>query len=354
MNFLRKNRSLLLQTLVWLAIFLFPYLYTTLKNTVPDSYDIYYHVVDISGKIILFYLNYFLLASLLLHKKYFLYALLSLLIVFIVTTIVFNIDYYLPFEPTNIATTYESNEEIYGTISSIEIFMLYSSNILMVGFSTAFRLFDKMYTDEKKLREIEKLQISTELTMLKNQIHPHFFFNTLNNIHHLIEIDRLKAQESIVELSRLMRYLLYETSEPFVSLEKEITFLKNYISLMKMRLPEHTRLFSYFPSNVEKYKIPPLLLIMLVENTFKHCYLLHANAFMEFSIEVHNNRIIFLAKNNMKSNTQFDIDHLGVGLTNIRQRLDLLYGKNYKFNIKNENDIFETELILNYAGYDKK
>ena len=105
----------------------------------------------------------------------------------------------------------------------------------MVGFNVAIKLLFKSIRDDRHLKELEKQNLQTELEYLKHQINPHFFMNTLNNIHALIDVDTEKAKESVIELSKIMRYILYDSSQPIISLQKEITLLNNYIALMRIR-----------------------------------------------------------------------------------------------------------------------
>lgn len=120
------------------------------------------------------------------------------------------------------------------------------------------------------LKELEHQHLESELKYLKYQLNPHFFMNTLNNIHALVDIDSEKAKKTIIELSKLMRYVLYEANKSQISLKYEIQFLENYIALMKLRYTEHLDIQTEFPLIVPHVQIPPLLFISLLENAFKH------------------------------------------------------------------------------------
>ena len=142
--------------------------------------------------------------------------------------------------------------------------------ILLVGFNLTIRFFLKSLHDDEMLKELEHQHLESELKYLKYQLNPHFFMNTLNNIHALVDIDSEKAKKTIIELSKLMRYVLYEANKSQISLKYEIQFLENYIALMKLRYTEHLDIQTEFPLIVPHVQIPPLLFISLLENAFKH------------------------------------------------------------------------------------
>lgn len=142
--------------------------------------------------------------------------------------------------------------------------------ILLVGFNLTIRFFLKSLHDDEMLKELEHQHLESELQYLKYQLNPHFFMNTLNNIHALVDIDAEKAKKTIIELSKLMRYVLYEANNSQISLEREIQFLENYIALMQLRYTEKLRIQTDFPLIVPRVQIPPLLFISLLENAFKH------------------------------------------------------------------------------------
>ena len=140
----------------------------------------------------------------------------------------------------------------------------------VAGLSVAIKMTDGWYRVAAIQRELEKERAEAELQNLKSQLNPHFLFNTLNNIYSLIAFSPEKAQEAVHDLSRLLRYVLYESSQPFVSLEKDFDFLRNYVELMRIRLPKHVELKTNIVASSPGTLIAPLLFISLVENAFKH------------------------------------------------------------------------------------
>lgn len=210
--------------------------------------------------------------------------------------------------------------------------------------------------NEQKLRRdmliLERQNLAQELEHLRYQINPHFFMNTLNNIHALIDIDQEKAKRSIVEMSKLMRYALYENNAYMVELNREVEFLKQYISLMRLRYSDDKiEIQCDLPENVSKdVKMPPLLLATFVENAFKHGISYLSYSFINIHLWLENDgKVIRFQCNNSRhtldSNTH-DGSH-GIGLENVRKRLDLQYKDNYILTITDSsNDIFGVDLSL--------
>jgi hypothetical protein len=146
--------------------------------------------------------------------------------------------------------------------------------LLIIGSSTALELEYKWRSEQKLRKDAEKEHLKTNLALLKHQVSPHFFMNTLNNIHSLIEMDTEKAQDAVERLSILMRYLLYDSAQNTIELKKEIEFIYSFISLMQLRHSEEVEVTVLIPDQIPDIKIPPMLFISLLENAFKHgvCY----------------------------------------------------------------------------------
>lgn len=215
---------------------------------------------------------------------------------------------------------------------------------LMVGFNIAVKLFFKSFRDEEMLKELEHQRLQSELQYLKYQINPHFFMNTLNNIHALVDMDAGKAKRTIVELSKLMRYVLYEASNRTILLSREIQFLDNYIALMKLRYTGRVRIECCMPDEVPEVQIPPLLFISFVENAFKHGVSYQEESFIRVFMSVEDGRLAFRCSN---SNHGRSVEqHHGIGLENIRKRLRLLFGQDYTLSINERDDSFNVLLII--------
>ncbi len=215
--------------------------------------------------------------------------------------------------------------------------------VLIVGFNLAIRFLFKSIRDERHLKELESHTLQTELNYLKAQVNPHFFMNTLNNIHALIDIDTEKAKETVIELSKIMRYVLYEAEQALVPVSKELNFLENYIALMRIRYTEGVDIDIKFPATVPDGKIPPLLLITLIENAFKHGISYKQNSYIRSEMSVKNNRLTYKVENSIsQEDATFSS---GVGMENLRKRLSLLFGEDYMLEISNNGQTYTA--ILN-------
>lgn len=211
--------------------------------------------------------------------------------------------------------------------------------LLMATFNIAVELFFKSQRDKEAILELRNNEVQTQLDYLKYQINPHFFMNTLNNIHALVDIDTEKAKETIVELSKLMRYLLYESDKEMIPLDKEVNFLQHYIELMRIRYPgDMVNINATLPSDTSNVMIPPMLFISFVENAFKHGVSYRSESYVNISLDIDNGRIYFKCSN---SNQQNHADqHHGIGMENIKRRLELLYGSKYSLGISETEQEF--------------
>ncbi|NOU61928.1 sensor histidine kinase [Marinifilum caeruleilacunae] len=218
-------------------------------------------------------------------------------------------------------------------------------SFLVVGFNNAIKLGIKQQKEELLREEKEKMHLETELSFLRQQISPHFFMNTLNNIHALIEMDQVKAQKSVIELSRLMRYLLKESQEGMASIKEEFEFLTSYIDLMSIRYSNKVKIDMDLNLTNDSIKIPSLLFISLVENAFKYgvsynqesyIYILAFQEEKKLTFEVANSKS---DKKNVKSST-------GVGLVNLQKQLDLLFGEIHTFDVIETEKEYRVKLII--------
>lgn len=221
------------------------------------------------------------------------------------------------------------------------------TSIILTGFSIGLRYSDKVAQHEKQQKEAEKEKLNTELALLKNQINPHFFFNTLNNIYSLVQINVEDGQKAILQLSKLMRYLLYETEKGMVPLSMEIDFMKSYIDLMKLRLSGKVDLNIGFPENYPDPEIPPLIFLPFIENAFKHGISYKNPSFIHIGLAAGDTWIDFRCDNSIAANS----DNLlktesGIGLENVRKRLALLYPARHNLQISDAGAAFEVRLHI--------
>ena len=197
-------------------------------------------------------------------------------------------------------------------------------NMMAIGIALSIRYL--LHQQERKQKEVE-----AELAWLKNQINPHFLFNTLNNISSLAQIDGNETQEAIMQLSDLLRYAMYETNKTKVPVGGEVEFMKNYIELMKLRCNEMTKVSSRFVVHNSNLEIAPLLFISLIENAFKHGMNSNAPAEIDISLTQEEDKLIFTCDNTNNPKPTKDRSGSGIGLENTRRRMDLLYAGRYQW-----------------------
>ena len=218
---------------------------------------------------------------------------------------------------------------------------------LTVGINVAISLAFTYSREQANRKELENSRLQEELKYLKQQISPHFLMNVLNNIHELAEENTKEAQNMILELSCLMRYVLYESDHDMTTLASESRFISSYVTLMKMRYVEDIVKVSLdLPDQVSgTVRVPPLLFVSFVENAFKHGVSYNKETTIDIKLCENNGKILFTCDNTIphnKENTEIG----GVGLANVRRRLDLLYGENYSLRISENDDTHSVTLII--------
>ena len=203
--------------------------------------------------------------------------------------------------------------------------------LLVVGAGVAIRMTGGWYKAEAARQELEHSRTQAELQNLKSQLNPHFLFNTLNNIYSLIQIDADRAQQAVHDLSRMLRYVLYESSCPTVPLAAEVEFLRDYIELMRIRLPRHVRLFVSLPDEPSQTPVAPLLFISLVENAFKHGVSNEKPSYITIDIHEIGDQLVCKIKNSYFPKAESDRSGSGIGLQNLAQRLRMIYPERHTF-----------------------
>ncbi len=213
---------------------------------------------------------------------------------------------------------------------------------LDMGLSIAMR----WVLSEKKRAEIDREKTQAQLTNLQNQISPHFFMNTLNNIYAMVKMGSPKAAESVMELSGLMDYLLYESSNSkSVSLKRELEFIQSYVNLMRLRYPERVVIEFNISDNIPSVKIAPLLALNFIENAFKYGVNYTKESFIRIDFRANEQEIIISVANSNHSDT-VKCSRRGLGILNSRKRLDLIYGEYYILEISEREDIYSVTLKI--------
>lgn len=221
--------------------------------------------------------------------------------------------------------------------------------VLMLGFDLAIALLARYQEEQEKARRLEAAHLRNELEHLKAQVNPHFFMNMLNNIHGMVEKNPARAQVMIMELSNLMRYVLYEGAKPRTPLYKEIDFIASYVELMRKRYSSRkVRISLELPEgNREHVFLPPLLFISVIENAFKHGISYQNPSFVEIRLYMEKDTLHLDCVNSIHRRPPKDGHTGGVGLANLRQRLQLLYGDGFMLDItEKDGRTYHVNLII--------
>jgi two-component system LytT family sensor kinase len=246
-----------------------------------------------------------------------------------------------------------------GTYTTSNFAAQFLNCIYLLGLATAAKFAKDWMLQKQQLQEIERTQVATELAFLRSQIQPHFFFNTLNNLYSLTLQRSDRAPDVVLKLSSVMSYMLYESSAPLVPLDKEIGNLENYIALEKLRFGDRLSLSFEKKGAMESVRIPPLLLLPFVENSFKHGMAQIAGpGCIHLLLQIDPGELIFRIDNPKANGRPGDKvkvgpdapiaagDLAGIGLKNAIRRLDLLYGSGYRLDLREEEHTFHVILKI--------
>ena len=226
------------------------------------------------------------------------------------------------------------------------MFMFFLLNCIVAAIAIGIRHFIRTRQIRQQLQDEQAKHTEAELAWLKNQITPHFLFNTLNNISSLTQIDPDAAQDAIAQLSDLLRYAMYETNKKTVPISGEVEFMRNYISLMKLRCNEKTEVKTTFDI-AQDVEIAPLLFISLIENAFKHGVSSSRSSMIDIHLEQEDGSIVFACDNTNYPKDDADRSGSGIGIENTRRRLDLMYADHYSWQQWLEDDIYHVRVTLN-------
>ena len=218
--------------------------------------------------------------------------------------------------------------------------------LLLMGMKLGVKLYFMSQRDRERQKIIDQRNLEQQMEYLKYQVNPHFFMNTLNNIHALVDIDPERAKTTIVELSKMMRHILYEGSKKLIPLTREMEFLNLYVQLMRLRYTRKVHINVDVPPQLPELKLPPLMLIIFVENAFKHGISYREESFIDIKLRVENKRLLFSCCNSKPTQVQRTNEKGGMGLQNVRQRLELLYDDDYTLDISDGEKTYEVKLDI--------
>ncbi|MEN8125279.1 MAG: histidine kinase [Bacteroidota bacterium] len=287
------------------------------------------------------YLNiYYLMPKFIFKKKYFTYIILLFTALFVALLLKFNLTYFLISQ-----NVWPEGPEVIDHLTLNYSIDMMIGELYVITFVTAIKITMDWIYEHKRVTDLEKAKLETELMFLRSQISPHFFFNTLNNIYSLALEKSKKTPQIILKLSELMRYLLYETKNKRNSLEEEILYIQDYLELERLRYGEQLELDIVITGNISNKQIAPLLLLSFIENAFKHGVnknIGKIKIIIEFKIV--EDFLYFSISNPIpKSENQYQLtkEPVGIGIKNVKKRLELGYAKeDYDLSIKNDTNNF--------------
>jgi two-component system LytT family sensor kinase len=295
-------------------------------------------LVLVTINVILFYACYFWIVPTYIQKKKIGKAALSILILVLVIMVLRSVGDRLLMDRFN-------QEPLYDIPKRGRFILMFSGELTFAVFACLLKLAVGSYENKRKMAELEKLQLNTELQFLKAQMSPHFLFNSINNIYSLVLLKSNKAPEALMKLSDLLRYSLYDCHDK-VSLRQEIEAIESYIELFKLKYEEEVRLEFINDVEITDFQIEPLLYIPLLENALKYSGIgNNPEAYIQLKLNVENNMLVFKVSNSKGIHNKIQ-EASGIGLANIRKRLENIYPGKYDFEVYEDDNLFEVTLKI--------
>lgn len=336
----KTNKSIIGENLLYFLVWCMALLVPILNSKMMSEEHVYLrNILTVWSKLVpyifIFIVNNAILApKLLLRRHYGSYLLVS---VAMLSAMFLGLEYY---QESLRSLPYGDIDKyvIHGKASFTDLAWYWNVllGLFMFGANCAIKMMFKSIQDDQKIMELERQSLRAEMDYLKYQINPHFFMNTLNNIHALIDIDTEAAKETVIELSKMMRYVLYDSENAATSLQNDIRFVENYIGLMKIRYTEDVDVKLHVGEVPAGVKIPPLIFIVFVENAFKHGVSYDKPSYVDIHIGCDGERAVCEVCNSRHQPSDSQRPS-GMGLENVCKRLDLLFGANYELIIDDSN-----------------
>lgn len=337
---MRKNSVWMIHVAIWAVILAMPF-FSPQPGRPLHGGLVYSRFLPVTlSFVIVFYTNYLVLIKRFLSDRRFGAFLLWNAGLIAAVSIIVHFFFRFILSPNVPPPPHSTLDTISFTVRNTVIYLA------IVGIAVAVKMTAEWYDNEAQRKEIEKNQAEAELANLKNQVNPHFLFNTLNNIYSLIHIDPAQAQEAVHDLSGMLRYVLYESQKDIVPLSKECEFLKEYVKLMSARLTPNVKLSVSLPEYPSNRQVAPLLFIPLVENAFKHGISDTAESFIRISLSEDGSYLNCLVENSCFPKDDTDRSGSGIGITNLKRRLDLLYQGAYSFEYGRVQSVYRSLLRI--------
>ncbi len=335
-----KRKITYIHIFIWLFAVFANIPYTVIHKGMQPR-DIAFYTIGFLYLMIVFYLFYLFIAPLFLNKMklagFFLSSFLVVLILpFFGYLILLLARAYFDGTFHNFFRGYSFKTHMSG----------YFPMLTAAVFGSFFRVIINWFDTMNQKSEIARQKLSVELDLLKSKLNPHFLFNTLNNIDSLIQSDPQQASASLIRLSEMMRYLTYETTSDFIELDREVDYIRNYIDLHKMRTSMQDNIRFNYSGNM-KALISPALFVPLIENAFKFARFRNLQPSLEINLSSENGTIIFKISNSFDKDEEINTGrHSGMGIANLKRRLDLVYPGKHQLVISDENGMFRVQLTI--------
>lgn len=338
-----SKREIIIETIihlmVWTALISLPFLlaqYHPMSEAERPPMPMFPSFIMMAFCLVVFYMNYLVFTPFLLFRERFrLFYLLNVVLVLLLAFFMRcamdgSMDFLNVGQLSQPPLPVEHRDQsAYFNVMTLRDALFFALSALV---SVLMRIAVRWREAEMARHDAEQRRVQAELSNLKNQLNPHFLLNTLNNIYALVAIDGQRAQEALLKLSKLLRYLLYENAATEVPLAKEVEFLDNYVQLMRLRLPVGFDLrFSAKTSSSNDIRIAPVIFISLIENAFKHGVSTSSESFIHMEIEESGSHVILTIVNSNYPKLPSDKSGSGIGLELVKRRLDLLYPHSYEW-----------------------
>lgn len=344
---IKQNRILWIHILFWCIYFSFFFYQISNGKANRDSSNYQRPLIDAAIQVItlsgISYFNYFILLPLFYRKKVMVY------VFSLIASLACIIGLQLYLKSQIYADVMHGEQLIF--IKTWFIIQHTLNVIFVMLFVSMLRFASDWFDIESKRQEIENEKLTTELRYLKDQINPHFLFNTLNNIYYLAHKQSPKTKDVVSKLSEMMRYMLHDAQLDFVPISKEITYIKNYIELEKLRIEEDFIIDFTVEGNYEGLNISPFTFITFLENAFKHGINTElGNEGIKITLSFNESNCTYQVKNTISRSNSEKVES-GIGLTNFKRKINLVYPNRHKIEIYEKDEIFIAKLELNLTGY---
>ena len=343
-----NKRTIAINVIIWVAIFMFPIIFLGIDHRATPA-----HLFRALGMpvvlLIAYFTNYLWLApSFFMRRQRKFYWVVNILMI---TALAVGVHFWFRWAGSLLGDEHIS--EVRHLDSFITQMLQIMHNMFVIGVSAAIATSIQMslnWVESEKAREETKMALrEAQLENIRYQVNPHFMLNTLNNIYALVAFDQEKAQTAIMELSKLMRHVLYDNKQTFINLKDDLEFINNYINLMKLRLSGEVDIDKHFdiptPCHIN---VAPLIFIPLVENAFKHGISPTKKSFIHISITASEEQVVCFVENSYYPKTVEDQSGHGIGLQHVQKRLDLSYPDKYQWEryIDEKTNTYKSKITL--------